>query len=100
MTQPEEIDRLRISWAIPLPWLIGACVLVIGQGATVYYTQLRQGDILAQQSASIADLAAQVRVLSAQLSSKDGKDIEHDFRINDLDRRMQTIEQDDRRKRP
>ncbi len=90
--QPESDSRLRVIKEVPLTWIISGFLVIIGQAGAVYYAQQQQGAAIAQQSEAIRDLVQQVRALSTELSGKNLKDVEHDLRIADHERRMLQIE--------
>lgn len=81
------IDRKIPLWGILT--LVGA---ILGQGAWVWTGQREQAIEIRHQSEQIRELTAQVKALVMQMSAKDNKDVEQDFRINELGRRVQVLE--------
>lgn len=77
--------RPRIGQELPLPWLLGIIAIIGAQAVAVYYQVARQGEL-------VADLIKQVSQLSSDIGAKNLKDVEHDMRLADHDRRMLTIE--------
>lgn len=76
---------VTITRSIPLTWVLSVLAAVIGQAAVVYFTQQRQGELL-------QDMARELKAVSATVSASSSKDVEHDFRLSDHERRLQSIE--------
>lgn len=87
-----EKSPVRIKWEVPLPWLLGVLAIIVGQAGIVYFGQIRQAEILVEQSSAIKDVLRQVRELNSLISSNNVKDVEHDMKIADHERRMQAAE--------
>ena len=77
--------RPRIGQELPLPWLLGIIAIIAVQAVAVYYQVARQGEL-------VADLIKQVSQLSSDIGAKNLKDVEHDLRLADHDRRLLTQE--------
>lgn len=76
---------VHISREIPLPWLVGIVAGLLIQGVTLYIGQQQQAD-------AIKALTADIRELRAVASSAGLKQVEYGLRIDDHERRLQTIE--------
>lgn len=87
-----DTSPVRIKWEVPLPWLLGVLAIIVAQAGIVYFGQIRQAEILVEQGATIKDVLRQVRDLSALISSNNVKDVEHDMKIADHERRLQAAE--------
>jgi hypothetical protein len=83
---------LRIKWEVPLPWLIGGIVLICFQSAVVYFGQIRQGELILDQSAKIAELSKKLGEVSTLIGTNNVKDVEHDLKLADHERRLQIAE--------
>lgn len=81
----EDGDVLPILRTIPLTWLLTAMAGFIGQAAIVYFSVQRQGEL-------IQALTVEVKQLNANATTGGLKDAEHDFRLADHERRIQTLE--------
>jgi hypothetical protein len=89
---PDGPQGLRIRWEVPLPWLIGGIVVICVQAAIVYFAQVRQGELLAEQSITIRELLKQVKEINLLITSGNLKDVEHDLKISDHERRLNYVE--------
>lgn len=76
---------VTITRSIPLTWVLSVLAAVIGQAVVVYFTQQRQGELL-------QDMARELKQVSTTLGVSSSKDVEHDFRLSDHERRLQAIE--------
>jgi len=90
--ESREVSPIRIKWEVPLPWLLGAMFVIVGQAIGVYFSQQRQGEMLVEQMAAQKELLRQVKDLSMMISSNNVKDVEHDMKIADHERRLQAYE--------
>lgn len=92
---PLDGDRragITIDRKIPLWGILSLVAAIVAQGGIVWSGQREQAVEVRHQSEQIKGLAIQVERLGAQLATKDGKDIEQDLRINELSRRVLTLE--------
>lgn len=71
----------RVTREVPLTWLIGLVAAGIAQAALIYFKQNDQEKLL-------TGLRDEIRILNTAVTAKDLKDVEHDLRIADLQRRM------------
>jgi hypothetical protein len=89
----DDPEAMTIDRKIPL-WgifsVIGAFVI---QGAVVWNGQNLQAAELRHQSEQLHELTTQVKAMAAQLSAKDAVDVKQDLRIDELERRVLTMEQ-------
>jgi hypothetical protein len=83
---------IRIEWKVPLTWLIGSLGIICGQAAIVYFSQIRLGEKFEEQNATIKDLTKQMREMNQLIGSTNIKDIEHDLKLSDHERRLQNLE--------
>ncbi len=83
---------ITIDRKIPLWGILSTVAAIVAQAALVWSGQREQAVEMRHQAEQIKELAIQVKGLSAQLATKDGKDIEQDLRLNELSRRVLTIE--------
>jgi hypothetical protein len=83
---------LRISWIVPLPWLIGGALGLAINAAALYYGQLRQGEIQVEQKEVLKDMAVQMRELRSLISTTNSKDFQHDTKLEEHERRIQALE--------
>ena len=84
--------KVKISWIVPLPWLVGGVVVLAINGAAMYYGQLRQGEIQAEQKEVLKDMVVQMRELRTLISSTNSKDFEHDTKLAEHERRLVALE--------
>lgn len=94
MTQTRETDTgiIKITREVPLWSLASAIGLVALQAVGLYYRQDDLAKTQITQNESIRSLTAEVKSLGAAISAKDMKDLEHDYKIVDLDRRVTKTE--------
>ena len=85
-------DRPRVGWEVPITWLIGGLGVICIQAAVVYFGQVRQGEILQEQSLTIRELSKQLGHLSQLITSTNVKDVEHDMKLNEHERRITALE--------
>lgn len=85
-TEDSPQSRWRISKDIPVVWLLGGAVAVVLSFAQTYAGQLRVIE-------KINEMSITLNTLSAQAGKKDMKDVEHDLRISDHERRLLVLEQ-------
>lgn len=86
MTHTRSDDPpIKITREIPMPWLIGIIGAGFLQAVLVYYKQDAQAE-------AIVKLTAEVRQLSTDIGSKNLKDVEHDLKIADHERRILSLE--------
>jgi flagellar basal body-associated protein FliL len=83
---------IKITREIPLYWVLSVVAAIVGQGALVWFTQKSQGDLIAQQNESIKQLTAELRAVTTDLNTGRVKDLEHDLKIADHERRLATLE--------
>lgn len=92
---PLDGDRragITIDRKIPLWGILSLLAAIAAQGGIVWSGQREQAVEMRHQSEQIKGLAIQVERLGAQLATKDSKDIEQDLRLNELSRRVLTLE--------
>ena len=92
MNEDPTMSPIRIKWEVPLPWLISGAVLMFIQAMFLYFGQIRLGELQVEQSVSIKELAKKVGELSVLIGSNNLKDVEHDLKLADHERRMQSLE--------
>lgn len=88
-TDPEG---MTIDRKIPLWGVVLIVAGFVGQGVLVWDGQNLQAAEIRHQSETITKLSDQVKAMSSQLVAKDAVDIKQDFRIDELERRVLTIE--------
>lgn len=95
-TRANDPSPMKITREIPLPWLIGIIAAGFLQAALMYFKQESQGEAIAKltntQTDEIKKLTAEVRQLSVDIGAKNLKDVEHDLKIADHERRILTLE--------
>lgn len=92
MSHRQGDPPVKITREIPLWGLILAVVGIVGQAITLYYGQNRQGELIAQQNDLIRDLTVKVAALSESIQKVNLKNVEFEYKISDLDRRVTVIE--------
>jgi hypothetical protein len=83
---------IKITREIPLPWVLSVVAAIVAQGAVVWFTQKSQGELITQQSESIKALAVELRAVTNDLNTGRVKDLEHDLKLADHERRLGTVE--------
>ena len=87
---------VKITREIPLPWLVGIVAAGFLQAALMYFKQETQGAAIEKLSLSqteeIRKLSTQVQQLSTDIGTKNLKDVEHDLKIADHERRVLSLE--------
>lgn len=83
---------ITIDRKIPLWGILTLVAAMISQAALVWSGQREQAIEMRHLSEQTRLLAIEVKALTTQSATKDGKDIEQDLRINELSRRVLSIE--------
>lgn len=90
---------IRISRTVPVWAVITGLCFLVAQAVALQLGQSSQGEkilnlssSLREQTQTIKDLDAKVSNLSVDLTKANLKGVEYDFRLNDLDRRINTLE--------
>lgn len=102
-TQVEMAERrhykpIRVVREIPL-WGIVTLVttgVMFGAGTFInqYYGQKELFSLVSMQTAKISELTDKLSRITTNIQTKDLKDLEHDIRLGDLNRRMANMESD------
>ena len=86
----------KVTREIPTPWLIGIVAAGFFQAVMLYAKQESQAGAIEKMGISQTDeirkLSLQVQQLSADIGSKNLKDVEHDLKIADHERRILAVE--------
>lgn len=92
-TRAEDAPGLiKITREIPLPWLIGGVLAIVGQAVLMWAGQRDQAQAIAQLSTQMAEQTKQINALAEKVGVGNLKDLEHDLKLNDLGRRMSEAE--------
>ena len=92
-TRNTDPDGVTIDRKIPLWGVLCAAAMIFGQGVLLWKGQDLQAAELRHQSEQIHEMAGNVKAMAAQLSAKDAVDVKQDLRIDELERRVLTVEQ-------
>lgn len=83
---------LSITRTIPLSWLISVGIAVVVQAALIWQGQEKQSDAILRMTAQLVEQTKQIQSLSVEIGAKNLKDVEHDLKLADHDRRISTLE--------
>jgi hypothetical protein len=83
---------VRIVREIPLWGLILAAVSLIGQAVLMWVGQEKQAEAIVRMSLQLGEQSRQINELSVQIGSKNLKDVEHDLKLADVERRLNLME--------
>jgi len=92
-TRADDPAAVIIDRKIPLWGIFSVIGAFCIQAAVVWNGQNLQAAELRHQSEQIQELTTQVKAMASQLGAKDAVDVKQDFRIDELERRVMTIEQ-------
>ena len=92
-TRADDPEGVTIDRKLPLWGIVLLVVTFAGQGILVWNGQNLQAAELRHQSEQIHDLTTQVKAMAATLNAKDAVDVKQDLRIDELERRLLTMEQ-------
>jgi hypothetical protein len=92
-TRATDPDGITIDRKIPLWGLLTAAAMVFGQGVLLWKGQDLQAAELRHQSEQIHEMASQIKTMAELLGKKDAIDVKQDLRIDELERRLLTMEQ-------
>lgn len=76
---------VKITREIPLPWLVGIVAIGVFQAILIWFNQQAQTE-------QIKTLGSDVRALSVDIGAKNLKDVEHDLKLSDHERRIVGLE--------
>lgn len=83
---------IHVGREIPLPWLVGAALSILGQGILIWNGQEKQADAIARMTTQLTEQTKQIQSLSVEIGAKNLKDVEHDLKIADHERRISVLE--------
>lgn len=83
---------IHVGREIPLPWLIAAALSIVGQGVLIWNGQDKQAGAIERMAEAGAEQAKQIQALSIEIGAKNLKDVEHDLKIADHERRIGVLE--------
>lgn len=95
MTPPTRItdhEAVTIDRKIPLWGVLSVVGGLLVQAVLVWNGQALQAAEIRHQSDQIQDLTQQVKAMAAVMAAKDGIDIKQDLRIDELGRRVTSLE--------
>lgn len=83
---------IHVGREIPLPWLIGAALSIVGQAVLIWNGQEKQAESIARMTTQLTEQTKQIQSLSVEIGAKNLKDVEHDLKLADHERRISVIE--------
>jgi len=89
----DDPEGMTIDRKIPLWGVLSFAAFIVGQGLLLWNGQNLQAAELRHQSEQLHELTVQVKAMAAQLNTKDAIDVKQDLRIDELERRVLTVEQ-------
>jgi hypothetical protein len=87
-----DSDGFIIERKIPLWGLLCMVGALVGQAILMWNGQQLGAQEMRHQSEQIQDLAQQVKAMTLQQATKDGTDVGQNLRIDELVRRVSTLE--------
>ena len=87
-----KIDRVIPMWGI-----VTLCMAALAQAVLMWNAQLRQADSIDALSKTVVAQSAEITKLTAAVGAKDLKDLEQDFQVRDVVRRVSALEGERRR---
>ena len=76
---------VRVTREVPFPWLVGIVAMGVANAAVMYYKQN-------EQDKKMTDILTELRQMAASVAQSSLKDVEHDLKIADLQRRILILE--------
>ena len=76
---------VRVTREVPFPWLVGLVGMGIANAAVMYYKQ-------SEQDKKMTDILTELRQITATVNQNNLKDVEHDLKIADIQRRLLVLE--------
>jgi TolA-binding protein len=89
---PEDLS-LRITRSVPAWTLLGALVVLVASAVTLQLGQSSQEKQMITVVESLRELDKKLHVIGDRISSMERKDLEQDFRLRDMEGRLQSLEQ-------
>lgn len=77
---------IKIVREVPLWGLVTALALIAGQAISMFITQARQGDAQVALATQITAQTEQIKHLAQAVTSNNLKDMEHDMKIQQLEK--------------
>lgn len=90
MLSRREDPPIKITREIPLWGVLGVVATIIGQAAVVWFTQKEQG-------AQLVQVISELRQVTDSIRQSDVRNERHELKIEDLQRRVQALEQKETR---
>lgn len=91
-TRPDDPKPLHITREIPLPWLLSAVAAALIQAILIWSGQEKQADATGRLTTQVLEQTKQIQSLTVEIGAKNLKDVEHDLKITDHDRRIGALE--------
>jgi hypothetical protein len=88
----DDDHPLKITREIPLPWLIGLGIALAVAIAQNWLGQEKTADAVLRLTVTVAEQTKQIQAMSVELGSKNLKDVEHDLKFGDIERRLGLVE--------
>lgn len=88
----DDAGPIKVTREIPLPWLIGGVLAIAGQAILMWAGQREQAAAMAQFGVQLAEQTKQINVLAEKVGVGNIKDVEHDMKLADHERRIQSLE--------
>ena len=99
---PNRLDdavSLRVTRSVPVWSILAAFALFVGQAVTLQLGQTRQGELIvdlsrkiSEQNDSIRELRGLVNVISEKAHEARVRSAQNDYKLEDLDRRVNALE--------
>lgn len=94
----DDAEPIKITREIPLPWLIACVLAMAGQAVLMWAGQREQAAAISQLSVQLAEQTKLIGTLSEKVGVSNIKDVEHDMKLADHERRLQSLELSGRNK--
>jgi nitrate/nitrite transporter NarK len=73
---------------IPVTWLASLAIGLVGHAITMWVAVEKNIDATVRASVAVQDLAKETRELRVEIGRNNSKDIEHDYKLADHERRL------------
>lgn len=96
MHRIDDPAPIRIVREVPLWGIVIMLFSIVAQAVSLFYAQQSQGESIQRMTVRIVELTSEIRQLSVSANVKDIKDAEHDFKLQDHERRLANVERTNR----
>jgi hypothetical protein len=77
---------------IPVTWLVSLCIGLVGHAATMWLAVEKNIDATVRTSSAVNELVKETRELRVEIGRTNIKDLEHDYKLENLKSRLDELD--------